>query len=814
MQEFDANPQGWTIEKLSDAIISRVHNRSFVNDSQAPAHFQALNLLNVTHERKNGGTRGSIEIRSNRAPRNIQEFIKIVRLYQQRIEYLKSFDKPIAYNPLPLYATWEEENLNFKKYLEEAKLDPIDYRELIPLEDPLETEGYFTDAQFPPPEAAAADIKPEENRPSTTAAPAAGRALTRRESQSTALTQSLETEAQKAVAQIQASGQISLELTDSILSKTNELLNQPSGQYKEILKPLLPEFFKVQHNYYVQTNVRSSPFHNIYALQSEAKNRAYLTMKVIWFTAEPDKRFKIFANLLGQMVQSSSVPFTYDHYAIKFLRSIYSTLTPEEKIAISKGPVRVLSNNLLNAYNLPSYDDQRRIQYGSLEAIEFLDFRAAVQLVQEGFSRLAIEWDQISKFNQGLPDPGRRRIYTMRTLDQWISMAESIHMPRYLIGESLKSVLNSFFADKIIRVSRAVPGQYDANFSMKRVIDRYASSEFIQGLNPAGQEFLHNYVVGREFDPPETDVDDGEIGALGLRQGLLFDVDLLKKSVLLKKPAQDYEKFLYSVLRRLPQEIIADLKPDLIPFLEPLPAAIDQVMALDSRISNSDGLAALRIRWKLTHEAEKGEFLKALMTTLLPRIYPSSASRHINPNFYGIQFLAEIYATLPASLQESVAPKYRLELTDYLYQISGFTESPKLTLETLARLCNQDQLVTAMKELSQKYKNRPVYYSNDRGRYLTLLIEYSKALGLTKEEIRYVVTPLVKQMADQFYNGGREHDTLETLGPVVNTYFSDERLAHWPELLRFLKHPDTYERYTRILQHARRCGIDVGRVRF
>jgi hypothetical protein len=89
---------------------------------------------------------GSIEIRSIRAM-HFEQWIGVLRLFEARIELLRSLKQPIEYNPFPLNAAWKDRVAHFKQYVEESGLRWSNYRGLIPKKDPQITEGIYIDAQ-------------------------------------------------------------------------------------------------------------------------------------------------------------------------------------------------------------------------------------------------------------------------------------------------------------------------------------------------------------------------------------------------------------------------------------------------------------------------------------------------------------------------------------------------------------------------------------------------------------------------------------------------------------------------------------------
>lgn len=73
-----------------------------------------------------------LEVRSVRAQRSADDFIKLITLFQARIDYLRTVEKPIKYVNRPPITDVRESAMAFNKYLTESGLNWDDYASVIP----------------------------------------------------------------------------------------------------------------------------------------------------------------------------------------------------------------------------------------------------------------------------------------------------------------------------------------------------------------------------------------------------------------------------------------------------------------------------------------------------------------------------------------------------------------------------------------------------------------------------------------------------------------------------------------------------------
>lgn len=92
--------------------------------------YQALNLTHIGQNLDHA----TLEFRAMRAFESFDGFVLMATLFERRMQYLKTYEKPIPLGPLKEIKTASQKALRFYTYVTEAGLDWNDYRGLIPLD--------------------------------------------------------------------------------------------------------------------------------------------------------------------------------------------------------------------------------------------------------------------------------------------------------------------------------------------------------------------------------------------------------------------------------------------------------------------------------------------------------------------------------------------------------------------------------------------------------------------------------------------------------------------------------------------------------
>lgn len=128
LAEYDRSlSQGeqWSTDRLVEEIDNRVYGLLFGSKK-----YVALSLKEMLHPNPEARR---IEIRSLRAQKNMKDYLKLIKLFQERINYLGTVKEPIPYlNTDPIrdpYLAVE----NFYRYVTESKLAYSDYVSFLPL---------------------------------------------------------------------------------------------------------------------------------------------------------------------------------------------------------------------------------------------------------------------------------------------------------------------------------------------------------------------------------------------------------------------------------------------------------------------------------------------------------------------------------------------------------------------------------------------------------------------------------------------------------------------------------------------------------
>lgn len=111
-----------TIDDLARQIQDRVYGKML------DRKYQALNLTKIL---KSDVAARTVEIRSIRAERNFEQFVKISEMFEARIEYLKKVGKPIPYQNVAAIDDRVKGVKAFYQYITESGLDYKKYKPLL-----------------------------------------------------------------------------------------------------------------------------------------------------------------------------------------------------------------------------------------------------------------------------------------------------------------------------------------------------------------------------------------------------------------------------------------------------------------------------------------------------------------------------------------------------------------------------------------------------------------------------------------------------------------------------------------------------------
>lgn len=120
-----------TIADFTRRLQKEVYFRTVHEKWGPPQKYQALNVKRIPDDSFDDEVK-TLEIRPVRAQKNADEFIREARLFQKRLEYLKSLSKPVPY--VFKRFKWSEKRQalrHFYQYVQEAGLDPEDYRSVL-----------------------------------------------------------------------------------------------------------------------------------------------------------------------------------------------------------------------------------------------------------------------------------------------------------------------------------------------------------------------------------------------------------------------------------------------------------------------------------------------------------------------------------------------------------------------------------------------------------------------------------------------------------------------------------------------------------
>ncbi len=114
-------------------INRKVYTTSFIwTELDGADHFQNINLEEIIETQSEALQR--LEIRSIYAQTSMQQFILLAELLQKRLEYLKTFDQALKYEPhfFPTYGKDQFLVNQFYKFVTETGLEWDTYRHLLP----------------------------------------------------------------------------------------------------------------------------------------------------------------------------------------------------------------------------------------------------------------------------------------------------------------------------------------------------------------------------------------------------------------------------------------------------------------------------------------------------------------------------------------------------------------------------------------------------------------------------------------------------------------------------------------------------------
>lgn len=127
LAEFDA--RHYTIDEFIDAVEGRVYTSSHAGDWGSYDYYQAFNMTRL----KKSEASATIEIRSFRPQRSVQEFELQTRLISRWIEHLRDRPAPVEYNMSDRYEFTAQETVDgYYRLIQELSLPWNEYRALLP----------------------------------------------------------------------------------------------------------------------------------------------------------------------------------------------------------------------------------------------------------------------------------------------------------------------------------------------------------------------------------------------------------------------------------------------------------------------------------------------------------------------------------------------------------------------------------------------------------------------------------------------------------------------------------------------------------
>lgn len=122
-----------TPQRLAERIVDEVYYEAYFRDWYPSAKYQAVNLSRINDEYF-APEEQTIEMRALRAERSADEYIKLARLFQKRMEYLSKLKERPAYldNDVPHFIADRVES--FRRYVVESGLEWDDYKVFVPKE--------------------------------------------------------------------------------------------------------------------------------------------------------------------------------------------------------------------------------------------------------------------------------------------------------------------------------------------------------------------------------------------------------------------------------------------------------------------------------------------------------------------------------------------------------------------------------------------------------------------------------------------------------------------------------------------------------